>query len=131
MDLLRRRGSRLGASSNLSVSAGIQAKLDEALTSVFSEEGKRTVLYHMSTSYSLTLEQASADPARLEAALTGMLGEIGWMVVKRKILEHFWERKIELQEVSVVKSASLQAAFGLIGGLGSAFSFGASPGAAW
>ena len=39
------------------------------------------------------------------------------MVVKRAILEEFWEKKIGVEEVYVVKSASLREAFGFIRGL--------------
>jgi len=46
----------------------IREKLDAALTSVFSEEGKKAVLYHMTEKYSLTLEQASANPRKLDIA---------------------------------------------------------------
>jgi hypothetical protein len=91
--------------------AEIISRLDSALTSIFSEDGKRTVLYYMSDKFGLTLEQASVDPAKLERALTGLLGEVGWMVVKRAILEHFWERKIPRQEIQVVERASLRDAF--------------------
>ena len=94
------------------------SKLDNALTSIFSEDGKRTVLYHLTNKYGLTLEQASADPARLEKALTGMLGEIGWMVVKRAILEVFWDKKIDIKETTLVERASLGEAFGFVRGLG-------------
>jgi len=93
-------------------------KLDNALTAIFSEDGKRTVLYHLTKKYGLTLEQASADPTRLEKALTGMLGEIGWMVVKRAILEVFWDKKIDINETTLVERASLGDAFGFVRGLG-------------
>lgn len=96
--------------------AEIISRLDTALTSIFSDDGKRTVLYYMSNKYGLTLEEASVDPAKLERALTGLLGEVGWMVVKRAILEHFWERKIPRQEMQVVASASLREAFGFMKG---------------
>jgi hypothetical protein len=96
----------------------IIAKLDTALTSIFTEDGKKTVLFYLSVKYSLTLEQASVDPGKLEKALTGLLGEVGWMVVKRAILEHFWERKIPRQEIRVVETASLGEAFGFVKGLG-------------
>jgi hypothetical protein len=96
--------------------AEIISRLDSALTSIFSEDGKRTVLYYMSEKYGLTLEQASADPGKLERALTGLLGEVGWMVVKRAILEHFWEKKIPRQDMQVVASASLREAFGFMKG---------------
>jgi len=91
----------------------VVARLDSALTSIFSEDGKQTVLYYMRERYDLTLDQAFADPVKLEKALTGLLGEIGWMVIKRKILEHFWEKKIEMSDMKVVESASLREAFGL------------------
>lgn len=97
--------------------AEITSRLDTALTAIFSENGKRTVLYYMSEKYGVSLEQASVDPARLEHALTGLLGDVGWMVVKRAILEHFWERKIPRQDVQVVESASLSEAFGFVQGL--------------
>jgi len=98
--------------------AEIIDKLDSALTSIFSEDGKRTVLYYLSEKYGLSLEQASADPAKLEKALTGLLGEIGWTVVKKAILEHFWELKIPKQDMHVVESASLREVFGFGMGLG-------------
>jgi hypothetical protein len=96
----------------------IIAKLDTALTSIFTEDGKKTVLFYLSLKYSLTLEQASVDPGKLEKALTGLLGEVGWMVVKRAILEHFWEKKIPRQEIKLVEKASLGEAFGFVRGLG-------------
>ena len=94
----------------------IIAKLDIALTSIFTEDGKKTVLYYLSVKYGVSLEQASVDPAKLEKALTGLLGEVGWMVVKRAILEHFWDRKIPRQEMRLVETASLGEAFGFIRG---------------
>ncbi len=94
-------------------------KLDSALTSIFNEDGKKTVLYYLSNKFGLTLEQASADPAKLEKALTNLLGQVGWMVVKRGILEQFWEKKIQLQDMKVVESASLREAFGFIRSFGS------------
>ncbi len=96
--------------------AKVRAKLDKALTSVFTEDGKRAVLFYMLQRYSLNLEQASSDPVRLEAALTNMLGDIGWLVVKRKILEQFWGRSVGIEEPAV-HGASLRDAFGLAGGL--------------
>ncbi len=95
----------------------VVSRLDAALTAVFSENGKRTVLYYMSNRFGLSIDQASRDPLRLEKALTSLLGEIGWMVVKREILEQFWDRKIAVDEVDVVKGASLREAFGFISGL--------------
>jgi len=102
--------------ANVTDQAEIVAKLDSALTSIFSDDGKRTVLYYMSENYGLTLKQACVDPGKLENALTGLLGEVGWMVVKRAILEHLWDRKIPRQEVHVVESASLRYAFGFMKG---------------
>lgn len=103
----------------------IIAKLDTALTSIFTEDGKKTVLYYLSEKYGLSLEKASVDPRSLENALTGLLGEVGWMVVKRAILEHFWERKIPRQEMRLVETASLGEAFGFVRGfqLGSFLGF--------
>jgi len=100
--------------ASASSQAEITSRLDTALTAIFSEDGKRTVLYYMSEKYGVSLEQASVDPARLEGALTGLLGEVGWMVVKKAILEHFWERTIPRQDVQVVESASLSEAFGFV-----------------
>jgi len=90
----------------------IREKLDAALTTVFSEEGKRAVLYHMTEKYSLTLEQASANPRKLEDALTSLLGEVGWIVVKRKILEQFSGQAME-NDVATIERASLNDAFGI------------------
>jgi len=104
--------------------AEIIAKLDSALTSIFNEDGKRTVLYYMSEKYGLSMEQASVDPGKLEKALTGLLGEVGWMVVKRAILENFWERRIPRHDMQVVESASLIEAFGFVRGLKLGPSFG-------
>ena len=89
----------------------ITEKLDTALTSIFNEDGKRTVLYYLVNKYGLTLEQASEDPQRLEGAFTGLLGEVGWMVVKRAILEAIWERKVPRNDVIVVERASLKEVF--------------------
>jgi hypothetical protein len=98
--------------------ADVVSKLDSALTAIFNEDGKRTVLYYMSSRYGLSLEQATADPSKLEKALSNLLGEIGWMVVKRAILEQFWDRKIPVDEVKTVERASLQQTFGFVSGLG-------------
>jgi len=92
----------------------IRHKLDCALTSIFTEGGKKAVLYYMTEKYSLTLEQASQDPRRLEEALTSMLGEIGWMVVKKKILEQFYG-KSERMVLVPLETVSLRDAFGSIG----------------
>ena len=89
----------------------IKMKLDSALTSVFTEDGKQAVLFYMTEKYSLTLEQASRDPGRLEAAMTSLLGEIGWMVVKRRILEQLTSRKLG-PETKPIETASLSDAFG-------------------
>ncbi len=96
--------------------ARIVSKLDYALTSIFSEDGKRTVMYYMGTKFGLTLEKATVDPEGLEAALTDMLGKIGWMVVKKAILEEFGGRRIELHDTALVERASLREAFGLLRG---------------
>jgi len=96
----------------------VVAKLDKALTSIFNEDGKRTVIYYLTSKYGLTLEQATRDPYKLEKALTGMLGEVGWMVVKKAILEEFWEKKIGMNETILVERASLRETFSFIRGFG-------------
>ena len=116
MDLFSRDPGRSSSVQGRDPDA-VVSRLDTALTAIFSEDGKKTVIYYLKNRFELTLEQASADPARLESALTGLLGEVGWMVVKRAILEEFWEKKIGVEEVNVVKSASLREAFGFIRGL--------------
>jgi len=93
-------------------------RLDRALTAIFSEDGKRTVTYYLTNKYGVTLESASRDPAKLERALTELLGEVGWTVVKKAILEEFWNKKIELNETVLVERASLREAFGFVLGLG-------------
>ncbi|HEV2139253.1 MAG TPA: hypothetical protein VGR53_10475 [Nitrososphaerales archaeon] len=96
----------------------VTSRLDTALTTIFNEDGKRTVLYYMTNKFNLSLQQASADPNKLEKALTNLLGEVGWMVVKRAILEEFLDRKIAVHETDLVQRASLREAFGFIRGLG-------------
>lgn len=98
--------------------AEIIEKLDRALTVIFSEDGKRTVNYYLTNKYGVTMESASKDPSKLERALTELLGEVGWMVVKKAILEEFWSKKIGINETVVVERASLHEAFGFIRGLG-------------
>jgi len=95
----------------------VASRLDTALTTIFSEDGKRTVLYYMTNKFNLSLEQASADPGKLEKALTNLLGEVGWMVVKRTILEEFLDRKIAVSDTELVQRASLREAFGFVRGL--------------
>jgi hypothetical protein len=96
----------------------VTMRLDTALTTIFNEDGKRTVLYYMTNKFNLSLQQASADPTKLEKALTNLLGEVGWMVVKRAILEEFLDRKIAVHETDLVQRASLREAFGFVRGLG-------------
>lgn len=96
----------------------VASRLDTALTTIFNEDGKRTVLYYMTNKYNLSLQQASADPNKLERALTNLLGEVGWMVVKRAILEEFLDRKIAMNETDLVQRASLREAFGFVRGVG-------------
>ncbi len=96
----------------------VASRLDTSLTTIFNEDGKRTVLYYMTNKFNLSLQQASADPNKLERALTNLLGELGWMVVKRAILEEFLERKIAVHETDLVQRASLREAFGFVRGLG-------------
>ena len=111
MNLLGGRGS-VAPSESLRLAGGdVVSRLDGALTEVFSEKGKQTVLYYMNSKYGLSLEQATQDPARLEKSMTEMLGQVGWMVVKRAILEEFWERRIEINETQLVERASLLDAF--------------------
>lgn len=95
----------------------VASRLDTALTTIFNEDGKRTVLYYMTNKFNLSLQQASADPTKLERALTNLLGEVGWMVVKRAILEEFLDRKIAVHETDLVQRASLREAFGFVRGL--------------
>ena len=95
----------------------VVSRLDTALTTIFNEDGKRTVLYYMTNKFNLSLQQASADPTKLERALTNLLGEVGWMVVKRAILEEFLDRKIAVHETDLVQRASLRDAFGFVRGL--------------
>jgi len=97
----------------------IVERLDKALTGIFSEDGKRTVTYYLTNKYGVTLESASRDPSKLERALTELLGEVGWTVVKKAILEEFWSKKIGMDEMVVVERASLREAFGFVRGLGS------------
>jgi hypothetical protein len=96
----------------------IVERLDKALTAIFSEDGKRTVTYYLTNRYGVTLELASRDPSKLERALTELLGEVGWTVVKKAILEEFWSKKIGINETVLVEKASLREAFGFIRGLG-------------
>ena len=101
----------------------VLAKLDHALTGIFSEDGKKTVTFYLTSKYGLTLEQATRDPSKLEKALTAMLGDVGWMVVKKAILEEFWNKKIGINETLVVERASLREAFGFVHNLGLGRSF--------
>ena len=96
----------------------VVSRLDTALTAIFNEDGKRTVLYYMTNKFNLSLKQASVDPAKLERALTNLLGEVGWMVVKRAILEECLDRKIPMNDTELVKRTSLRDAFGVVKGLG-------------
>ena len=77
------------SSSSVAKYDSIVSKLDSALDSVFTKDGKKTVLYFLNEKYSLSLEGATTNPERLEAALTNLLGEIGWKVVQSRILEEF------------------------------------------
>jgi hypothetical protein len=111
-------GSKLGDSGPEGDPEEVVSRLDSALTTIFNEDGKRTVLYYMTNRYNLSLQQASADPSKLEKALTNLLGEVGYMVVKRAILEEFLDRKIPVNDTKLVQSTSLREAFGFIRGLG-------------
>jgi hypothetical protein len=96
----------------------VATRLDSALTTIFSEDGKRTVLYYMTNKYNLSLQQASKDPSKLEKALTNLLGEVGYLVVKRSILEEFLDTKIPMNDTKMVQTTSLREAFGFVRGLG-------------
>ena len=111
------RESKPEAPANVDTAAVVE-RLDRALTAVFSEDGKRTVTYYLTNKYGVTLESATRDPSKLERALTELLGEVGWTVVKKTILEEFWNRKIEINDTVIVKRASLREAFGFVRGLG-------------
>ncbi len=111
MNLFGSRSPSTPEGSPRVASVDVVAKLDAALTEVFSEKGKQTVLYYMNNRYGLSLEQATMDPGRLEKAISEMLGKVGWMVVKRSILEKFWEKRIELADTRLVEGASLRDAF--------------------
>jgi hypothetical protein len=111
-------GSKLGDSGPEGDPEEVVSRLDSALTTIFSEDGKRTVLYYMTNRYNLSLQQASTDPNKLEKALTNLLGEVGYMVVKRAILEEFLDRKIPMNDTELVRSTSLHDAFGFIRGFG-------------
>jgi len=91
----------------------IKEKLDTALSSVFSEDGKKTVLFYLTEDYSLTLDRASKDPGKLEESLTNLLGEIGWTVVKCRILREIYGPSLEVDSVSA-GTASLSDAFGFV-----------------
>ncbi len=90
----------------------MRERIDAALTSVFTEDGKRTVIYYMAQKYGLTLEQASRNPDKLEYALTGLLGGKGWTVVKSRILKEFCDPSLRGDALSS-QAASLKDAFGL------------------
>lgn len=106
-----------GASANVNTEEVVE-KLDKALTAIFSENGKQTVTYYLTNKYGVTLESASRDPSKLERALVELLGEVGWTVVKKAILEEFWSKKIGIDETIIVERASLREAFGFVRGLG-------------
>ena len=91
----------------------IRDKLDSAFTSIFSEEGKKTVLYYLTEKYSMTLERASRDPEQLEKSLTSLLGEVGWLAVKRRILQEIYGSSVEVGKFSV-EASSLTDAFGFV-----------------
>lgn len=88
----------------------IRERLDSALSSVFSEGGKKAVIFYLTEKYGLTLERASKDPEKLEESLTNLLGEIGWTVVKRRILQEFYGPGPQ-RGSSPVETASLRDVF--------------------
>jgi hypothetical protein len=91
----------------------VRERLDSALTSIFSEGGKKAVLFYLTEKYGLTLELASENPEKLEESLTNLLGEIGWIVVKRRILQEFYGPGPEISSASG-ETASLSDAFGFM-----------------
>ena len=111
------RESRDAAASPNVNTEEVVDRLDKALTAIFSEDGKRTVMYYLTSKYGITLESASKDPSKLEKALTELLGRVGWTVVKKAILEEFWSKKIGINETVFVERASLHEAFGFVRGL--------------
>jgi hypothetical protein len=117
LDLFGIRDSNPGTPTSADTEEIVE-RLDKALTGIFSEDGKRTVTYYLTNKYGVTLESASRDPSKLERALTELLGEVGWTVVKKAILEEFWNKRIEINETVVVERASLREAFGFVRGLG-------------
>jgi hypothetical protein len=105
---------RPAASSNQDIAyEQIRERLDSALTSIFSEGGKKAVLFYLTEKYGLTLKLASENPEKLEESLTNLLGEIGWTVVKRRILQEFYGPGPEIGSASV-ETASLSDAFGFM-----------------
>ena len=68
-------------------SSRMKQDIDSVLTTVFSEDGKKAILFHMTERYGLTLEEASVHPRRLADAMRSLLGERGWGVVNLRILE--------------------------------------------
>jgi len=112
------RDSRETATSSNVNTGEVVDRLDKALTAIFSEDGKRTVMFYLTSKYGVTLESASRDPSKLERALTELLGQVGWTVVKKAILEEFWSKKIGINDTVIVERASLREAFGFVRGLG-------------
>jgi hypothetical protein len=110
--------SKYGGSGTPRSTQEVLSKLDKALTAIFNEDGKKTVIYYLTNRFELSLEQATKDPSRLESSLTSMLGEVGWMVVKKAILEEFWDKKIGVDETMVVQRASLLETFSFVRNLG-------------
>ena len=118
MNLFRPRDKTGSESVQKGNPTEVAMKLESALTAIFSEDGKRTVMYYVANRFGMTLEQATVNPAKFEKALTEMLGELGWMVVKKAILEEFWDKRIDVSDTNVVKMASLHEVFGFVRSVG-------------
>jgi hypothetical protein len=77
------------------------------------EDNKKPVLFYLTEKDILTLEKASKDPRRLEESLTSLLGELGWTVVKLRILQEICGVDFEFNRISA-ETASLSEAFGFV-----------------
>lgn len=91
--------------------------VDAAIEEVFGE-GKQTVLYYMAVKYGLSLEEAGANPLRLEEVMTSLFGKTGWVVVKRRLIEKTSAGRSDGADIGTVQDASLQSSLGFVLGLG-------------
>jgi hypothetical protein len=110
--ILAHGSPKLGSGQSVSYEQ-IRERLDSAFTSIFSENGKKTVVFYLTEKYSLTLEKASRNPERLEESLTNLLGEVGWAAVKRRILREIYGPDLEIRSISP-ETTSLSDAFGFV-----------------